>query len=105
MRDRGSSPLIRSVLFLSLVAGPPPLGAVLAMAASPGPETQPRRVERIEVEGCSLVDRADVEARIRARVGDPYDREQVEATVDDMCRRLLANPIIEDYTFVLADEA
>jgi phosphoribosylformylglycinamidine synthase len=25
--------------------------------------------------------------------------EQVKADVDDMCRRLLANPIIEDYRF------
>ncbi len=31
-------------------------------------------------------------------------REQVEATVDDMCRRLLANPIIEDFTFALDDD-
>ena len=30
-------------------------------------------------------------------------RAQVEAEVDDMCRRLLANPIIEDYTFALDD--
>lgn len=30
-------------------------------------------------------------------------RSQVEAEVDDMCRRLLANPIIEDYTFALDD--
>lgn len=29
--------------------------------------------------------------------------EQLEATVDDMCRKLLANPIIEDYTFELGD--
>jgi phosphoribosylformylglycinamidine synthase subunit PurS len=30
-------------------------------------------------------------------------REQVDAIVDDMCRRLLANPIIEDFTFALDD--
>jgi phosphoribosylformylglycinamidine synthase subunit PurS len=30
-------------------------------------------------------------------------RTQIEAEVDDMCRRLLANPIIEDYTFALDD--
>jgi phosphoribosylformylglycinamidine synthase len=28
-------------------------------------------------------------------------REQIEGLVDDMCRRLLANPIIEDFTFTL----
>jgi phosphoribosylformylglycinamidine synthase len=27
------------------------------------------------------------------------DAEKVRADVDDMCRRLLANPIIEDYRF------
>jgi phosphoribosylformylglycinamidine synthase PurS subunit len=27
------------------------------------------------------------------------DADQVKAEVDDMCRRLLANPIIEDYRF------
>jgi phosphoribosylformylglycinamidine synthase PurS subunit len=27
------------------------------------------------------------------------DAEKVKADVDDMCRRLLANPIIEDYRF------
>jgi phosphoribosylformylglycinamidine synthase len=29
------------------------------------------------------------------------DLERVRADVDDMCRRLLANPIIEDYRFEL----
>lgn len=29
------------------------------------------------------------------------DPEQVKADVDDMCRKLLANPIIEDYRFDL----
>ena len=28
-------------------------------------------------------------------------REQANAQVEEMCRRLLANPIIEDYTFEL----
>jgi phosphoribosylformylglycinamidine synthase PurS subunit len=35
---------------------------------------------------------------------DPPDgatTEQLRATVEEMCRRLLANPIIEDYTFEL----
>jgi phosphoribosylformylglycinamidine synthase PurS subunit len=30
------------------------------------------------------------------------DLEKVKADVDDMCRRLLANPIIEDYHFEIA---
>ncbi|HLA82451.1 MAG TPA: phosphoribosylformylglycinamidine synthase subunit PurS [Thermoleophilia bacterium] len=29
--------------------------------------------------------------------------EQAKADVDDMCRRLLANPIIEDYRFDVSD--
>lgn len=29
------------------------------------------------------------------------DLEQAKVQVDDMCRRLLANPIIEDYSFEL----
>jgi phosphoribosylformylglycinamidine synthase len=29
------------------------------------------------------------------------DADKVKAAVDDMCRRLLANPIIEDYRFEL----
>jgi phosphoribosylformylglycinamidine synthase PurS subunit len=29
--------------------------------------------------------------------------EELRATVDDMCRKLLANPIIEDYTFELTE--
>lgn len=30
--------------------------------------------------------------------------EQLRDIVDDMCRKLLANPIIEDYTFELGEE-
>ena len=30
------------------------------------------------------------------------DSDKVKADVDDMCRRLLANPIIEDYRFEIA---
>jgi phosphoribosylformylglycinamidine synthase subunit PurS len=29
--------------------------------------------------------------------------EAARAQIDDMCRRLLANPIIEDYTFEIAE--
>ena len=29
------------------------------------------------------------------------DQTQATASVDDMCRRLLANPVIEDYSFEL----
>ncbi len=32
---------------------------------------------------------------------DDDDRERVTARVDEMCRRLLANPVIEDYEVVL----
>jgi phosphoribosylformylglycinamidine synthase len=30
--------------------------------------------------------------------------EQVKAEVDEMCRKLLANPIIEDFTFAVDEE-
>lgn len=30
------------------------------------------------------------------------DQASAEINVDDMCRRLLANPVIEDYTFELS---
>lgn len=33
---------------------------------------------------------------------DGSDPEKIEADVDDMCRRLLANPIIEDYRFEIS---
>ncbi len=29
--------------------------------------------------------------------------EELRATIDDMCRKLLANPIIEDYAFELVE--
>lgn len=32
-------------------------------------------------------------------------REQATAQVDEMCRRLLANPVIEDYRFELQEAA
>ncbi len=32
------------------------------------------------------------------------ESQEVEAAVDDMCRRLLANPIIEDYRFELESD-
>ncbi|MEZ5125864.1 MAG: phosphoribosylformylglycinamidine synthase subunit PurS [Thermoleophilia bacterium] len=31
-------------------------------------------------------------------------RDELRAMVDDMCRKLLANPIIEDYSFDLGEE-
>ncbi len=30
------------------------------------------------------------------------DRQSAEALVDDMCRRLLSNPVIEDFTYEVA---
>jgi len=40
---------------------------------------------------------------IELRLEMPRDagRDDAHALVDDMCRKLLANPIIEDYTFTL----
>ena len=34
---------------------------------------------------------------------DGLTAEAVHAQVDDMCRKLLANPIIEDYTFEILE--
>ncbi len=31
------------------------------------------------------------------------DKEQAESQVDEMCRKLLANPIIEEYTYTLRE--
>lgn len=31
-------------------------------------------------------------------------REETDALVDDMCKRLLANPIIEDYSYVIDED-
>jgi phosphoribosylformylglycinamidine synthase len=36
--------------------------------------------------------------------GDGLTVEAARAQVDDMCRRLLANPVIEDYTFEISEE-
>jgi len=33
------------------------------------------------------------------------DRASLESEVDEMCRRLLANPVIETYRFTIGDEA
>ena len=35
--------------------------------------------------------------------GDGLTAEAARAEVDDMCRKLLANPIIEDYTFEITE--
>ena len=32
------------------------------------------------------------------------DKERAKRQVDEMCRKLLANPIIEDYHFVIKEE-
>ncbi|MTI80155.1 MAG: phosphoribosylformylglycinamidine synthase subunit PurS [Firmicutes bacterium] len=34
---------------------------------------------------------------------DTTDKEAAEKQVQDMCNKLLANPVIEDYTFELAE--
>lgn len=40
-----------------------------------------------------------IELKIEAPAG--ASAEEVDGMVDDMCRRLLANPIIEDYTYTV----
>ncbi len=39
---------------------------------------------------------------LEVRLAAP-DRATAEAQVDEMCRRLLANPVIEDYRFALEE--
>ncbi|HZR98097.1 MAG TPA: phosphoribosylformylglycinamidine synthase subunit PurS [Chloroflexota bacterium] len=41
---------------------------------------------------------------LEVRLAAP-DRATAEAQVDEMCRRLLANPVIEDYRFALDEVA
>lgn len=41
---------------------------------------------------------------LRLQRDDGVSPEQARAQVDDMCRKLLANPIIEDFTFEIDDE-
>jgi phosphoribosylformylglycinamidine synthase len=43
-----------------------------------------------------------IELQVTVPAGTPPDEARTE--VDEMCRKLLANPIIEDYTFTV-DEA
>ena len=43
-----------------------------------------------------------IELQVAVPAGTPADKARAE--VDEMCRKLLANPIIEDYTFTV-DEA
>jgi phosphoribosylformylglycinamidine synthase len=43
-----------------------------------------------------------IELQVAVADGTPADEARTE--VDEMCRKLLANPIIEDYTFTV-DEA
>ena len=43
-----------------------------------------------------------IELQVAVPAGTPADEARTE--VDEMCRKLLANPIIEDYTFTV-DEA
>jgi phosphoribosylformylglycinamidine synthase len=38
---------------------------------------------------------------IKLNVGD---KEKAEREIDDMCKKLLANPIIEDYSFDISKE-
>lgn len=50
--------------------------------------------------GWSNVSRVRVGKSIRLAVDAP-DEASARAQVDEMCRRLLANPVIEDYTIEL----
>lgn len=36
---------------------------------------------------------------------DDMDKEEVESTTDEVCHKLLSNPVIEDYTFKIEKES
>ncbi len=39
------------------------------------------------------------------KISDLEDKEQVDKQVDEMCQRLLANPVIEDYRYSIEEMA
>lgn len=39
------------------------------------------------------------------KIADLEDKEQVDKQVDEMCQRLLANPVIEDYRYSIEEMA
>ena len=50
--------------------------------------------------GFDTVDRVRVGKYIELRVDEP-DRDKAEKSASEMCRRLLSNPVIEDFRFDL----
>jgi phosphoribosylformylglycinamidine synthase subunit PurS len=53
--------------------------------------------------GYSGVEQVRLGKYLEIRLAAP-DRTTAEAQIDEMCRRLLANPVIEDYRFALEEE-
>jgi phosphoribosylformylglycinamidine synthase PurS subunit len=49
------------------------------------------------------VERARVGRLVDLELGDAADPEAAREQVDEMCRRLLANPLIESYEIALAE--
>ncbi len=52
--------------------------------------------------GYNHVSQLRVGKSISFRINEQLSREQVEKQVDEICDRLLANPVIEDYSYSLS---
>ena len=59
----------------------------------------------LEALGYKNVSDVHVGKYMELTVADIDNREDVEKQVDEMCKRLLANPVIEDYSFQIEEVA
>lgn len=55
--------------------------------------------------GYNNVDDLNVGKYMELKISDLKDKNQVKAQVNEMCQRLLANPVIEDYRFSIEEMA
>lgn len=57
----------------------------------------------LEALGYKNVSEIHVGKYMELTIDDILDKEEVEEQVEEMCQRLLANPVIEDYTFQIKE--
>ncbi|MGM0411205.1 MAG: phosphoribosylformylglycinamidine synthase subunit PurS [Bacillota bacterium] len=57
----------------------------------------------LEALGYKNVDDVHVGKYIELTIDDVSDKKEVEKQVEEMCERLLANPVIEDYSFQIEE--
>ncbi|MBF8436846.1 phosphoribosylformylglycinamidine synthase subunit PurS [Halanaerobiaceae bacterium Z-7014] len=55
--------------------------------------------------GYDNVSELNVGKYMELKISDLEDKEQVDKQVDEMCQRLLANPVIEDYRYSIEEMA